>query len=183
MAKRIIKAYGNLTNRIEEGNNYNKDKQIHVGDDITMYHWSDRTCYYVTDVINQKHIKVKRYHVCADRSKGGGQGHQNWLLFKTKKEEHEYLKQFFPERSEYDDVIKEAPEEEWVFRYGKWKQAHKYSPEDLDAENMFGVKLRDVYFTESDIKKLEAGKDVYKYTDLSGAISFGIRDYYYDWSF
>ena len=32
----VYAMYGNLTNRFEEGKNYNKDKAIHVGDDITM---------------------------------------------------------------------------------------------------------------------------------------------------
>ena len=180
MAKKIIKAYGNLTNRIEEGNNYNKDKQIHVGDDITMYHWSDRTCYFVTEVIDQKHIKVKKYEVCADHSKPGGPGHQNWLLFKSKKEYNEYLRSVFPNR-ELETVDEEENKEiELAYRYGKWQVVEIYT--DLDAENMFGVKLKEYLFTATDIKKLEAGKPVRKYHEF-GNISFGVCDYYFDWSF
>ena len=173
------KWYGNVTNRIEEGHNYNEDKLIHVGDDITMYWYSDRTCYYVVEVIDQRHIIVAPYEVCADHSKELGMGHQEWLYFKTRKEKNDYLKQFFPDHDYRDDELRT---EHWVFRNNKWKKAYKYTAEDLETENMFGQKLRDVYFTPSDIKKLEAGKDVYKYSKLPGNISFGIRDYYYDWS-
>ena len=176
MAKRW---YGNVTNRIEEGHNYNEDKQIHVGDDITMYHWSDRTCYYVTDVVDQKHIKVKRYHICADRSKEGGMGHQNWMYFKTKKEENDYLKQFFTDR-DYPEDPQEDPEIELAYKYGKWKRVSTY--DDLNETNDFGVPFKDFLFTKNDIKRLEEGKPVYKYSDF-GNISFGVRDYYYDWEF
>ena len=169
------KWYGNVTNRIEEGRNYNKDKQIHLGDDITKYHWSDRTCYYVTEVIDQKHIKVKRYYVCADHSKEGGMGHQDWVYFKTKKEEDDYLKKYI-----HDYKFEENSDIELVYRYGKWKEVSTYT--DLNATNDFGVPFKDFLFTKNDIKKLEEGKPVYKYNDF-GNISFGVKDFYYDWSF
>lgn len=82
--------YGNVSNRIEEGHVYGTDKTIKEGMDITMYHWSDRTCYFITKVIDQKHIFVNRYYVCADHSKEGGMGHQNWLYFRTLKEHNQY---------------------------------------------------------------------------------------------
>lgn len=179
MAKRTIKAYGNLTNRIEENKNYNEDNLIHVGDDITKYWYSDRSCYYVTEIIDQKHIKIKRYHVCADHSKDGGMGHQNWLYFKTKKEEQDYLKTIFTDR-EYDEEPKEEIEIELVYKYGKWKSVETY--DNINDEDMFGRKLKDWFFTEKEIKKLENGKPVYRYNDF-GNISFGVRDYYYDWTF
>lgn len=168
--------YGNLVNRVEEGRMVDK---ITPDMDITMYYYSDRTCYFVTDVVNQKHIKVKKYEVVADRSKQGGPGHQNWLYFKTRKEKNEYLEQFFDH--EFEDF--EHDEETWVYRYGKWKRAEMYLKEDLDSENMFGQKLRDVFFTDKEIEKLESGKEVYRYNDLPGKISFGKRDHYYDWEF
>lgn len=148
MTTRTVKAYGLLNNRFEEGRNFNPDKLIHVGDDITMYYYSDRNCYYVTEVIDQKHIKVKRYHVCADHDKKGGMGHQDWMYFKTKKEENEYLSKFFPDR-EYDLDPQEDEPEEWFFRYNTWKYK--------GVDN--------------------------KYHNLSGKISFGVRDYHYDWEY
>ena len=175
----MARCYGNLVNRIDENKNFNKDNIIHVGDDITMYYWSDRACYFVTDVVNQKHIKVKKYEVVADQSKPGGPGHQNWLYFKTRKEKNEYLKHFFDR--EFEDF--EHDEETWIYRYGKWKKAEMYIKEDLDSENMFGQKLRDVYFTDKEIEKLENNEVVYRYHDLPGKISFGVKSYYYDWEF
>jgi len=147
-----MKAYGNLINRIQEGKNYADDGLIHVGDDITMYYWSDRRCYYVTEVIDQKHIKVREYEIVADRSKDLDFGHQNWLYFKTNKECSDYLKEhnlMIESNEKYSDY----PEEEWVFRYGKWRL------KSTNSENSI------VYY------------------NLGGPISFGVRDYYYDWMF
>lgn len=176
-----MKVYGNLTNRFSENKNYNKDKQIHVGDDITKYWHSDRTCYYVTEVINQKDIKIKEYHVCADHSKLGGPGHQNWLYFKTKAEYNKYINSIFKDRN-LDEKVEDSEPINIVYRYNKWMKKEAYTKEDLDSENMFGVKLRDGFFTDKEIENLENGKDVYRYYDF-GNISFGVKDYYYDWEF
>ena len=156
------KLYGSLNNRFEENHNYNDDHLIHEGDDITKYLWSDRTCYYVTRVIDQKHIFVKPYHVCADHHKEGGMGHQNWLYFKTCKEMHEYLNKcidegLIPCEKQNLDEIKEDHEEEWVFRYNKWKQVIKTD------------------YLGNPLPKPQ-------YVDV-GNISFGVRNYYYDWEF
>lgn len=176
-----MKLYGNLTNRFEENKNYNKDKQIHVGDDITKYHYSDRTCYYVTEVLSQKHIKVKKYYVCADHSKPGGLGRQNWLYFKTRAEYNKYINSVFKDR-DLDENVKDDSPIELVYRYNKWMLKDTYTPKDLDSENMFGNKLRDVFFTNKEVKKLEEGKNISRYYNF-GNISFGVKDYYYDYEF
>ena len=85
-----MKLYGSLNNRFDENKNFT-GREIRVGDDITMYLWSDRHPYFVTKVIDQEHIYVHKYHVCADHSKEGGMGHQNWLYFKTLKEHNQYI--------------------------------------------------------------------------------------------
>lgn len=149
---------GLLTNRINEGHNFNKDKLIHEGDDITMYYYTDRTCYFVKKVIDQKHIIVRPYHVCADHSKEPGMGHQDWLYFKTLKEHNEYLNSchlFYKGKELHYEVdnIKESPDQEWVYRYGAWRR--KYVCPDTD---------------EVSYSKLEP-------------VSFGVREYYYDWSY
>ena len=178
MGKRL---YGSINNRFEEGHNFNDDKLLHVGDDITMYYYSDRQCYYITDVIDQKHIKVKRYYVCADHDKEGGMGHQNWMFFKSRHDQDVYLNKFFPDHKITEDEDQEA--EDWVFKYNKWKRMVTYTAEDLDTTDMFGRKLRDAFFSKKEIDKLEAGKNVNKYYDLSGGVSFGVRNYYYDWEY
>lgn len=142
----MAKWYGNVTNRLEEGNNYNKDNLIHVGDDVTEYLYSDRNCYFVTEVKNQKNILIKQYYVCADHSKKGGMGHQDWMYFKTADEYNQYLRSFG-----FESNAKERKEIELKFRYGKWKQV------------------------------IRCGETC-KYYDFN-KISFGVRDYYYDWEF
>lgn len=158
--------YGSVVNRIEEGRNYSK-REIQVGDDITMYLWSDRYCYYVTEVIDQKHIKVREYEVVADHSKNIGMGHQEWLYFKTRKEANAYLNQYFPDTYEENPI--ESPEEDWVFRYGKWVRMTVFTKEN--------------YCTERELKSLKKKGYYNRYSELSGKISFGVRNYYYDWSF
>lgn len=157
----MAKLYGSLCNRIEENKNYT-GREIKEGDDITMYYWSDRHCYFITKVIDQKHIFVKEYEVIADREKVGGMGHQNWLYFKTKKEANHYMNTHMtPEElasfGTYDEDPKESSEQEWVFRYGKWNRVlHKdYLGNDLSKPRY---------------EKLQP-------------ISFGVRSYYYDWEF
>ena len=162
----MSKWYGSVVNRVEEGRNFT-GRELHVGDDITMYHWSDRTCYYITEIVSDKCIKVREWHVCADHDKAGGMGNQNWLFFKTRDEEDEYLHRFFPDISPEHN---EEPEPEvWVFRYGKWMREFIFT--------------EDNYCTERELKSLEKHGFYKRYCDLSGRISFGVRNYYYDWEF
>lgn len=166
----MSKWYGNLTNRLEEGR---QDKPISIGDDITMYLWSDRHCYYVTEVIDQKHIKVKPYHVCADKSKPGGMGHQDWLYFKSLKERDDYLG-WGNDSEEYYEI--NDREEAWAFRYNKWMREWTIRE---DSPNFLGRE----FCTDKELAALDK-KGYYKsYSDLSGKVSFGVRDYYYDWEF
>jgi len=156
------KWYGNIGNRIEEGHNYTKEP-LKEGVDVTMYYWSDRTCYYITKVVDQKHIFVHRYEVCADHSKPGGMGHQDWLYFKTIKEERQYINDCIDKglikglEKEDIDSIKENSDEEWVFRYNHWCQVFR--------KDMLGNTLE-----KPNYYKLQP-------------VSFGVRNYYYDWEF
>ena len=158
-----MKWYGSVVNRIEEGR---KVPEIKEGMDLTMYYWSDRTCYYVVEVEDQKRIKVQEYNVVADHSKDLGMGHQEWLYFKTRKEQADYMKQFYPD-SNYDTTDPEP--ETWVYRYNKWKREVTFTEEN--------------HCTEKELKSLKEKGYYKRYYDLSGKISFGRRDYYYDWSF
>ena len=176
MSKKI---YGNLINRINEGKNYNDDHQIHEGDDITMYSYTDRNCYYVTKVVDQKHIFVKRYQICADYDLANGMGHQNWKYFKTIKDENEYMNKYFPD-NDYSNY--EVEEEEWVFRNNSWKSVERYSKEIVDQ-----IKQRDGFCwfecrNDKEQKKFDEGGEILRYSKLE-PISFGVRDYYYDWGF
>ena len=157
--------YGNLMNRIAEDKNYT-GREIKVGDDITMYHWSDRTCYYVTDVINQKRIKVKPYYVCADKEKATGIGHQEWKYFKTAKAYDEYVGN---KRDEEDYAELDNNETTWVFRYNKWMREYTFT--------------EDKHCSERELNSLKKNGYYKRYYDLSGKVSFGVRNYYYDWEF
>lgn len=195
--------YGSINNRIDEGKNYT-GREIKVGDDITMYYWSDRHCYYITKVVDQKHIFVKEYQVCADHSKAGGMGHQEWLYFKTKREKAQYLnschlkdmngKEYPPE--DLDMIIEDEPEE-WVFRYGKWKAVSRYNRKrwehclelsrkdhkaDADPEHIKGLARYYLGLDDEAFAKVMNGEEVVKYHPLQ-PISFGVREYYYDWEF
>lgn len=188
------KLYGNLTNRLEENKNYTR-RDIQVGDDITMYYWSDRHCYYVTNVIDQKHIFVKEYEVVADRSKPGGMGHQNWMYFKTRKECNDYLRSFGLEAEENPS---ESSEQEWCFRYGHWNTVSRYNMDTYKKalekakkdcshpeDEMSVQRVARFYFrvTDEELEKVLSGKEIVKYNRIQEGISFGVKDYYYDWSF
>lgn len=148
--------YGSLNNRMDEGRNL-LGRPIRAGDDITMYFWSDRHCYYVSEVIDQRHIMVLPYHVVADHDKAGGMGHQNWLYFKSVNERNRYLNRFLKEGDRpYRTDLPEAKPDEWVFRWGQWRRV---------------------------VRRLVDGKEVKGTAKLSGKVSFGVRDYYYDWEF
>lgn len=185
----MSKLYGSLTNRLEEGINYNEDKLIHEGDDITEYLWSDRHCYFVTSVIDQTHIMVKKYEVVADKEKHCGMGHQNWLYFKTCKERNEYLKKIYP-NSEYRD--EENTEELWELHRGTWKRVEFLFNEDLlkraQSDKGFtnpeaAYNYYTMWLTDAQRNRLQTKGFIKVYRKLSGNVSFGVRDYYYDWEF
>ena len=161
--------YGNLTNRLEENKNFT-GREVKPGDDITMYHYSDRTCYYVTAVENQKRIQVRRYYTCADHDKAGGMGHQDWMYFKTWDDWNQYLAKYFPDHHDTSAHMEEPEAETWVFRYGKWARETK-------CEN------RDWCDTDRERKQFDKNGYFLHYAPLSGKVSFGVRDYYYDWEF
>lgn len=191
------KLEGSLINRLQEGHNFT-GRELRVGDDITMYYYSDRKCYYITEVISQTKIKVKEYEICADHSKGAGMGHQDWLYFKTKKECNKYLNKYFP--GTYVETPKENEPETWELRgttHKQWKRVTEWSPENWKAavdraKNDLNVptdekaeRLAQAYagLNDNKLAKIKAGKTVYMYSSLPGKISFGKRDYYHDWEF
>ena len=154
--------YGNLTNRLEEVRNVT-GREIKVGDDITEYLWSDRHCYYVTGVENQKRIKVREYIVMHDKDKEWYMGHQDWVYFRTVDE----AKKCLPTYESYRD-----DEQTWVFRYNKWMRETILT--EMRHPDAYSKRERE-QFAKRGFCKI--------YSDLSGKVSFGVRDYYYDWEF
>lgn len=179
-----MKLYGSLTARLEEGKNYIDDGIIKEGTDITMYYYSDQHCYYVTKVNNQKDIFVKQYSVCADHSKEGGMGHQNWLYFKSANDMNKYLNEKLNENFKTD--FEEEQAEEWVYRYNNWCRKVILNNEIVEIKNNHAYSKTTknwINLTQKEIDTINSGKDVVKYYPLSGKISLGVRDYYYDWEF
>lgn len=160
----MARMYGNLINRLAENA---PSAPIQVGTDITMYQWSDRDCYYVSRVVNEKDIYVREYSVCADQSKDPCMGHQDWMYFKTDKECVDYLKSFDPDTKR---IVCERPEEHWVFRYNKWMRCYTIRDEAACC-------------TERECKAFAKNGFFNRYYDLYGKVRFGVRDYYYDWEF
>ena len=97
-------------------------------------------------------------------------GHQNWLYFKTLRERDAYCG-LLPLRTD-EEYAKLDREETWVFRYGKWMR-----------EWTITEMLHPDVFTERQRKSFEKHGFCKDYADLSGKVSFGVRDYYYDWEF
>lgn len=192
------KWYGSINNRIEEGHNYESDKKIKVGTDVTVYGWSDRQCKYVTRVIDQKHIFVKDYYVIADRA-FGSYG-DRWKYFKSLRDQEAYLNDWYrshpEEAAEYErvmgrpyeyadlDEIKESShEEEWAFRYGHWNRVIRF--DKALAERIKDRSGQCGFFpkTKKEKEAFEAGKEVVRYDRIQEGISFGVRDCRYDWEF
>ena len=190
------KWYGSINNRIEEGHNYESDKTIKVGTDVTVYGWSDRQCKYVTKVIDQKHIFVKDYYVIADRAFGSYSN--QWKYFKSLRDQEAYLNDWYrshpEEAAEYErvmgrpyeyanlDEIKESShEEEWAFRRGHWNRVTRFDKALAEkTEERSGLRG---FFpkTEKEKEAFEEGKEVVRYDRIQEGISFGVRDYRYDW--
>lgn len=192
------KWYGSINNRIEEGHNYESDKTIKVGTDVTVYGWSDRQCKYVTRVIDQKRIFVKDYYVIADRAFGSYSN--QWKYFKSLREQEAYLNDWYrshpEEAAEYervmgrpyeyadlDEIEESSQEEEWAFRCGHWNRVIRFD-KALAEKTEERTGLRGFFpKTKKEKEAFEAGKEVVRYDRIQEGISFGVRDYRYDWEF
>lgn len=192
------KWYGSINNRIEEGRNCEPDEKIKVGTDVTVYCWSDRQCKYVTKVIDQKHIFVKDYYVIADRAFGSYS--DRWKYFKSLRDREAYLNDWYrshpEEAAEYerimgrpyecadlDEIEEPSHEEEWAFRYGHWNRVTRFDKalaEKIEERSGWrGFRPK----TKKEKEAFEAGKEVVRYDRIQEGISFGVRDYRYDWEF
>lgn len=146
-----MKWYGSINNRIME---QGKDaEEITVGMGVTEFYWSDRHAYEVTEVTDQKHIKIREYkaiHV--------GQAYEN----------------------KWDLVSDETrPEIDLVKRGKYWYTYATVTREDLeDADMDFRVWMCNWGFDWDTIMK--NGKQT-KYHKKN--IVIGYADYYYDYEF
>jgi hypothetical protein len=142
-----------------------------VGKGATQLHYSDRTCYEVLEVSNDgKTVKLEALDAEWDKTKAGGEGHQNWILKPT---------------GRFCTV---------VWRNNAWK----IQGADITYTKEFKEKHKDVvsYARQLTEEQHNAvyGDDVYPANVVEGIterktfyhkinIIFGIKDYYYDWEF
>lgn len=147
------KWYGSLDNRINEGRMF--CKEITVGTGMTEYSWSDCDAYEVTEVTDQKHIKVREY-------------------------DHKHTGE--PMTNEWELISNPAnPEREMVKRGDIWYWSTTITAEDIaDIDNDIDYKIR-LVINGFDIDKIrQRGKQ----TKLNKAnVSFGVAEYYFDYSF
>lgn len=161
----MSKLYGSLSNRLEEGKRF--VDEIKVGDGVTMYYWSDRKAYEITQVVDQKHFFMRQYD-----AKHIGEAFSNqWKLVSNENN----------------------PEIEVMFRNNTWKSVRRFKKEEVEkyVDSMTECKTREANYslyrhynqlTDKDIEKMESGKEVVKYYKME-PISIGVADYYYDYEF
>ena len=144
--------YGSIENRLEEGRQF--CEEIKVGTGVTEYSWSDRHPYEVTEVTDQKHIKIRKMD---HKHIGDGHMDNSWELISN--ENH--------------------PEIPLVKRGSVWYIEKIATLEDLESEN-FERRLW-VAMSGFDPEKIRAKGFQKKYSKMN--ISIGVADYYYDYSF
>ena len=163
-----MKLYGSLNNRMEENKMF-CDK-IEVGIGVTEYSYSDRHAYEVVKVVDQTNVFIREY----DHKAVGEPMSNQWELISN----------------ENNPVI------ELKLRNGVWYQVREVTKdmwlrkakEDFEKgyirtmESAYGYYKCMSGLTEKQKEKVESGKAVKKY-DKFGNISFGVAEYYYDYSF
>lgn len=147
-----------------------------VGKGATTLHYTDRKCYEVLEVSkDNKWCKVQRLEATADTSKPCGHGHQDWVLTPT------------------DDIF------ELVYKWGQWRRVGtsiEFDPSIVeraakDGFTYIGAWMHknfksiaaDIWNGHPFPQKVVEGftREVKTYDRFP--IVFGIKDYYYDWSF
>lgn len=152
----MAKWYGSIINRIEE--NVDRVTEITVGTPMTVYFWSDRHAYEVVEVRDQKHVSVREYDVKA--------------IGLPMSNEWEYI-------SNPENPVKR------MARRGKYWYWEYLITKDIlkdydDAEKGWRVQM---YLAQNGVTRedLERRGTIRKYDRAN--VSFGVRDYYYDYEF
>lgn len=150
---------GSLINQLMSNN----DRLPEVGKGCTQMHYTDRTCFEVVEVSKDyKVVKLEYLHPKADPTKSNQVGDQNWILepigrFITVQWRHNAWRK----RIEYVDFIE------------------KY----LKDGNFHTTELYKSCFDEDGNLKLIEGVTELKVAFDKMNLIFGVKDYYYDWSF
>lgn len=145
--------YGCLTNRLEENKMF--CEKIEVGTGMTEYYYSDRHPYEVVEVTDQKHIKVRELD---HRHIGDGCMDNNWELI-----------------SNENNAIKALTK-----RGNYWYWTVVVTKDILDNIDEIETQLF-LCQNNIDINKLKEKEKITRYHRAN--VSFGIANYYYDYSF
>jgi hypothetical protein len=163
---------GNLINQLM-GNNSTLPE---VGKGATELHYSDRSCYEVIEVSKDcKTVKLESLDAEWDKSKQGGQGHQNWILkptgnFITVIWRNNAWRIKVKKIVFTDELIKKAGDNGF-FSIGAYLK--KCDPE-LHSE---------VYKDDCFPSKVINGVTREKFEYPVIKLLFGVKDYRYDWEF
>ena len=145
--------YGNLTNRLEENKMF--CEKIEVGTGMTEYYYSDRHPYEVVEVVDQKHIKVRELD---HKHIGDGCMDNHWELI-----------------SNENNAIKALTK-----RGNYWYWTTIVTKDILDNIDKIETQLF-LCHNNIEVDKLKEKGKITRYRRAN--VSFGIADYYYDYSF
>ena len=147
------KWYGSLDNRLGENNMY--VSVLKVGTLATVYYYSDRDVYEIIEVKNQKNVKIRKMD--AIRTDNNGASDMQSYTYKS---------------NENNEIL-----ELRRTKYG-WYRIHRYT---LDLYNKVKDRMGFVLWDDEILDKVMQGREVTRKYKIN--ISFGLADYYYDYSF
>ena len=165
-----MKFYGCLSNRLEEGKIF--VKEIKVGDGVTEYHWSDRTPYEVIEVINQKHIIIRKMDYKRIDNNGMSDTQDYQYISNENNPKYELVL-----RNNVWYKVFEINKEAWL-KKAKEETEKGYWKNELSAYNYFRSMA---HLTDKQYEKVDNGGTIKKYSKMN--ISVGVMERYYDYSF
>ncbi len=148
--------YGSLQNRLEENKQF--CEEIKVGTGVTEFYWSDRHPYEVVEVIDQKHVVIRKL----DHKAIGEAFSNDWELTSNEKNPRE-------------EVVKRGKYWYSVSRITAEEAKEIYEGNDIDA------KLWACHHNFDLPAIIESGKTKTTYSRRN--LSFGFAEYHYDYEF
>lgn len=156
----------------------NNSSTPEVGKGATQMHYTDRTCYEVVEVgADGKSARLEYLNAEWDKSLGGGQGHQNWILkptgrFVTVVWRNNAWRTVGKEIVFTDEFVKNC-EEDGISFIGM--HLRKNNPELADK----------IYGTQGSPMPCNVVEGYTKERKTYNKINilFGVKEYYYDWEF
>lgn len=141
-----------------------------VGKGATELHYTDRTCYEVIEVsADLKTVKLERLEAKANPATKNDMGHQNWILEPTGQFiTVQYRGKGWKTVTEIVTFTKE-----WYDTHNVFPIAASLTPQQKKA--VYGNDIRPRHVVKGITRKKK------EYHPIK--LLFGVKDYYYDWSF